>query len=185
MRQDRVSEPGGVVAGRDIVVHRGSVVVLPVFPDGDILLDPPVPSRGIGSFLWELVAGRVEPGESAAGGGAARTHRRDRLHRAPREPAAGDLPFPWICQRTDVDFSRHRTARRAPRSRKRTSASRRKIFPLAALEKMIRQRKIARREIRRRDSFLRALSGLAILRRRRRLSPHFSARDSCLQLAQG
>ena len=34
VRHDEVSEPGGVVAGRDIVVHPGSVVVMPVFPDG-------------------------------------------------------------------------------------------------------------------------------------------------------
>jgi ADP-ribose pyrophosphatase len=63
VRQDRVIEPGGVEVTRDIVVHRGSVVVLPVFPDGDILLIRQY-RHALGAFLWELVAGRVEEGES-------------------------------------------------------------------------------------------------------------------------
>jgi ADP-ribose pyrophosphatase len=63
VRQDRVSEPGDIVVTRDIVVHRGSVVVLPVFPDGDILLIRQY-RHALGTILWELVAGRVEEGES-------------------------------------------------------------------------------------------------------------------------
>lgn len=63
VRQDRVREPGGIVVTRDIVVHRGSVVVLPVFPDGGILLVRQY-RHAPGRFLWELVAGRLEAGES-------------------------------------------------------------------------------------------------------------------------
>ena len=63
VRQDRIVEPGGIEVTRDIVVHRGSVVVLPVFPDGDILLIRQY-RHAAGDFLWELVAGRVEEGES-------------------------------------------------------------------------------------------------------------------------
>lgn len=63
VRQDRVLEPGGIEVARDIVVHRGSVVVLPAFPDGDILLIRQY-RHALGAFLWELVAGRVEEGES-------------------------------------------------------------------------------------------------------------------------
>jgi len=65
VRHDRVSEPGGVVAGRDIVVHPGSVVVLPVFPGGKILLIRQY-RHAANDFLWELVAGRVDKGESPA-----------------------------------------------------------------------------------------------------------------------
>jgi 8-oxo-dGTP pyrophosphatase MutT (NUDIX family) len=60
---EQVSEPGGVVAGRDIVVHPGSVVVMPVFPDGKILLIRQY-RHTARDFLWELVAGRVDQGES-------------------------------------------------------------------------------------------------------------------------
>jgi ADP-ribose pyrophosphatase len=63
VRRDRVSEPGGVVAVRDIVVHPGSVVVLPVFPGGQILLVRQYRHAARG-FLWELVAGRVDARES-------------------------------------------------------------------------------------------------------------------------
>ena len=62
VRRDRVVEPGGAVATRDIVVHRGSVVVLPVLERGRILLIRQF-RHAAGQFLWELVAGRIEPGE--------------------------------------------------------------------------------------------------------------------------
>lgn len=63
LRRDMVIEPGGVQAERDIIVHPGSVVVLPVFPDGRILLIRQY-RHSVGEFLWELVAGRKEPGET-------------------------------------------------------------------------------------------------------------------------
>jgi ADP-ribose diphosphatase len=63
VRRDRVVEPGGVRVTRDVVVHPGSVVVLPVFSDGRILLIRQY-RHSIGRFLWELVAGRIEPKES-------------------------------------------------------------------------------------------------------------------------
>ena len=62
VRRDRVSEPGGVIAVRDIVVHPGSVVVLPVFPDGTLLLIRQY-RHAARAYLWELVAGRVDAGE--------------------------------------------------------------------------------------------------------------------------
>ncbi len=63
VRTDRVVEPGGVEVTRDIVTHPGSVVVLPVFPNGDVLLIRQY-RHSIGKFLWELVAGRIEAGEA-------------------------------------------------------------------------------------------------------------------------
>ncbi len=62
VRRDRVAEPGGVTTTRDFVVHSGSVVVVPVFADGRILLVRQY-RHAVGQHLWELVAGRVEPGE--------------------------------------------------------------------------------------------------------------------------
>lgn len=66
VRHERVSEPDGVVTVRDIVVHPGSVVVLPVFPDGTALLVRQY-RHAVGGFMWELVAGSLDkPGESPA-----------------------------------------------------------------------------------------------------------------------
>ncbi len=61
--RDRVREPGGVEATREIVRHAGSAVILPRRDDGSILLVRQfrLPPR---RFLWELAAGRIDPGES-------------------------------------------------------------------------------------------------------------------------
>jgi len=65
LQRDTVIEPGGVQVERDIIEHPGSVVVLPIFKDGRILLIRQY-RHSVGEFLWELVAGRKEPDESPA-----------------------------------------------------------------------------------------------------------------------
>lgn len=67
VRRDNVVEPGGIKAVRELVIHPGSVVVLPVFPDGRILVIRQF-RYVTGRYLWELVAGHKEPGESFAAG---------------------------------------------------------------------------------------------------------------------
>ena len=62
VRRDRVIEPNGVEATREVVTHPGSVVVLPVFGDGRILLIRQY-RHAAGQYLWELVAGRRDQGE--------------------------------------------------------------------------------------------------------------------------
>ena len=59
---DRVVEPGGVEASREVVEHHGSVVIIPRLPNGRIVLVRQYrhPAR---KYLWELVAGSMEPGE--------------------------------------------------------------------------------------------------------------------------
>jgi ADP-ribose pyrophosphatase len=63
VRRDEVLEPGGVRATREVVTHPGSVVVLPVLPDGRILLIRQY-RHATRRYLWELVAGRIDSGES-------------------------------------------------------------------------------------------------------------------------
>jgi ADP-ribose pyrophosphatase len=63
LQRDTVIEPGGARVERDIVVHPGSVVVLPIFEDGRVLLIRQY-RHSVGEFLWELVAGRKEPDET-------------------------------------------------------------------------------------------------------------------------
>ncbi len=65
VRRDRVREPGGVDTVRDVIRHFGSVVLLPVLDDGRILLVRQY-RHAAGQFLWELVAGHVQPGEDPA-----------------------------------------------------------------------------------------------------------------------
>jgi ADP-ribose pyrophosphatase len=63
LRRDEVLEPTGVRTTREVITHPGSVVVLPVLPDDRIVLIRQY-RHATQQFLWELVAGRMEPGEN-------------------------------------------------------------------------------------------------------------------------
>jgi ADP-ribose pyrophosphatase len=62
---DDVLEPGGVRARRDVIHHTGSVVVLAVDdtrPEPRLLLERQY-RHAAQDYLWELPAGRIDPGE--------------------------------------------------------------------------------------------------------------------------
>jgi ADP-ribose pyrophosphatase len=63
LRRDEVIEPSGVRAMREVITHPGSVVVLPVLPDKKILLIQQY-RHATRQYLWELVAGRMDAGET-------------------------------------------------------------------------------------------------------------------------
>src|SRR5258706_9493162 len=63
VRRDELIEPTGVRTTREVVTHPGSVVVLPVLPDGRIVMVRQY-RHACRQYLWELVAGRKEHGES-------------------------------------------------------------------------------------------------------------------------
>ncbi len=63
IRRDEVIEPSGVRTTREVITHPGSVVVLPVLPDGKILLIQQY-RHATRQYLWELVAGRMDGGET-------------------------------------------------------------------------------------------------------------------------
>jgi ADP-ribose pyrophosphatase len=63
---DHVLEPGGIAVRRDLIHHSGSIVVLAV----DDFVSPPRVllerqyRHAAKDFLWELPAGRIDPGEN-------------------------------------------------------------------------------------------------------------------------
>src|SRR6185437_8880242 len=62
---DEVEEPGNVRVRRDVIRHSGSIVVLPLDDSGRtplVLLERQF-RYAAGKRLWELPAGRVDPGE--------------------------------------------------------------------------------------------------------------------------
>lgn len=64
---DDVREPGGVRARRDVIHHSGSVVVLAVDESRRtprVLLERQY-RHAASDYLWELPAGRIDPGEQA------------------------------------------------------------------------------------------------------------------------
>jgi len=62
LRRDELIEPTGLRTKREVITHPGSVVVLPVLPDGRIVMIEQY-RHATKRFLLELVAGRMEPGE--------------------------------------------------------------------------------------------------------------------------
>src|SRR5215470_3444725 len=66
---DRVIEPGGIKVRRDLIHHSGSVVVLAVDDSGSeprVLLERQY-RHAAKDYLWELPAGRIDPGEQELG----------------------------------------------------------------------------------------------------------------------
>jgi len=62
---DDVQEPGGVRARRDVIHHTGSVVILAVDEGSSqprVLLERQY-RHAANDYLWELPAGRIDPGE--------------------------------------------------------------------------------------------------------------------------
>jgi ADP-ribose pyrophosphatase len=62
---DQVEEPGGIRARRDLIHHSGSIVVLAVDDSTStprVLLERQY-RHAAGDYLWELPAGRIDPGE--------------------------------------------------------------------------------------------------------------------------
>ena len=62
---DVVEEPGNVRARRDVIRHSGSIVVLPIDDSGRtprVLLERQY-RYAAGMRMWELPAGRIDPGE--------------------------------------------------------------------------------------------------------------------------
>ena len=63
---DHVQEPGGVTARRDVIHHSGSIVVLAIDESEatpKVLLERQY-RHAASSYLWELPAGRIDPGEN-------------------------------------------------------------------------------------------------------------------------
>ncbi len=67
---DQVREPGGIEARRDVVRHQGSVVIMAVDDTGRepcVLLARQY-RHAAAKYLWELPAGRIDPGEKELAG---------------------------------------------------------------------------------------------------------------------
>jgi ADP-ribose pyrophosphatase len=138
VRRDEVIEPTGVRATREVITHPGSVVVMPVLDDRRIILIRQY--RYVArQFLWELVAGRIEAGESVREG-AARELIEETGYRAKRFHVFLDLfPSPgFLEERMHILIAEGLTAGEAePEEDERITA---KAFTRKELERML-QRK--------------------------------------------
>jgi ADP-ribose diphosphatase len=140
LKLDRVIEPGGVKATREVVEHPGSVVVIPRLPNERLILVRQFryPAR---THMWELVAGSIDPGESIV-----RAARRELLEETGYR--AGSLkrllsfyPSPgFLTERMHlVEASNLTQSTAQPEADERIQVG---VFSRAQLDKLLRDRKI-------------------------------------------
>ena len=140
VRRDEVLEPGGLRTIREVITHPGSVVVLPVLPDGQILLVQQY-RYATRRYLWELVAGRIEAGEDVRQA-AARELIEETGYRARRFRVFLDVfPTPgFLEERMHILLAEKLTAGEAqPEEDEKITA---KAFTPARLEGMIRRKEL-------------------------------------------
>jgi len=140
LQRDELVEPSGIVVTREVIIHPGSVVVLPVFDDGRILLIRQY-RHAAGQDLWELVAGHKEPGEAPVEG-ARRELIEESGYAAKRMKKLLDIyPSPGLLgERMEIFLAQDLTKGVAhPEEDEKITV---KIFTLKEVERMIRTNKI-------------------------------------------
>lgn len=140
LRRDEVLEPSGLRATREVIAHPGSVVVLPVLDDGRIVMVRQY-RHATRQYLWELVAGRMEAGETPQKG-AARELLEETGYRARRFRVFLDVfPTPgFLEERMFLLLATGLTAGTArPEEDEKIESG---VYSAAELDRMIRRRKL-------------------------------------------
>jgi ADP-ribose pyrophosphatase len=96
---DEVEEPGGVRATREVVRHSGSVATLAVHGDGSVVLVRQY-RYAVDEAVWELPAGRLDPGESAEAGARRELEEEAGLAARRLEPMSVFFTTPGFCDET-------------------------------------------------------------------------------------
>src|SRR5580692_2526577 len=140
VRRDEIVEPDGLRATRELISHPGSVVVLPLLNDGKIVMVRQY-RHAARQYLWELVAGRMDGGETVKEG-AARELREETGYRAKRLTEFLDVfPTPgFLEERMHILLAEGLTAGKAEPEEDEKIISR--AFESKQLEEMIRSGKM-------------------------------------------
>jgi len=93
---DEVVEPGGVHGVREVVRQRGSVAALPVLDDRRIVLVRQY-RYAVDALVWELPAGRRDPGETPDEGARRELEEEVGLRAAALEPLLVFWTTPGFC----------------------------------------------------------------------------------------
>lgn len=137
---DDVEEPGGVRAAREVVRQRGSVAALPVHDDGRVVLVRQY-RYAVDAAVWELPAGRRDPGETPEAGARRELEEEVGLHAAALEPLAEFWTTPGFCDEVMHLFRATGLARvpARPDADERIESA---VFTLAEVRDMIRRGEI-------------------------------------------
>jgi ADP-ribose pyrophosphatase len=93
---DEVLEPGGIRGLREVVRQRGSVAALPVLDDGRVVLVRQY-RYAVDARVWELPAGRRDPGETPEEGALRELEEEVGLRAAYFEPLLTFWTTPGFC----------------------------------------------------------------------------------------
>lgn len=93
---DEVREPGDVQGVREVVRQPGSVAALPVLADGRVVLVRQY-RYAVDAFVWELPAGRRDPGETPLAGARRELEEEVGLRPGALEPIATFWTTPGFC----------------------------------------------------------------------------------------
>jgi ADP-ribose pyrophosphatase len=93
---DEVLEPGGVRGLREVVRQRGSVAALPVLDDGRVVLVRQY-RYAVDARVWELPAGRRDPGETPEEGARRELEEEVGLRAGTLEPLLEFWTTPGFC----------------------------------------------------------------------------------------
>lgn len=93
---DEVEEPGGIRAVREVVRHRGSVAALAVHDDGRVVLVRQY-RYPVDEEVWELPAGRLDPGETPEQGARRELEEEVGLRARNLEPTGTFYTTPGFC----------------------------------------------------------------------------------------
>jgi ADP-ribose pyrophosphatase len=93
---DEVEEPGGIRGTREVVRQRGSVAALPVHDDGRVVLVRQY-RYAVDDVVWELPAGRRDPGETPEKGARRELEEEVGLRPAHLEPLLEFWTTPGFC----------------------------------------------------------------------------------------
>lgn len=93
---DEVEEPGEIRAVREVVRHRGSVAALAVHEDGRVVLVRQY-RYPVNEEVWELPAGRLDPGETPAAGARRELEEEVGLRARELEPMSVFYTTPGFC----------------------------------------------------------------------------------------
>jgi ADP-ribose pyrophosphatase len=93
---DEVLEPGGARGLREVVRQRGSVAALPVHEDGRVVLVRQY-RYAVDTLVWEIPAGRRDPGETPEEGARRELEEEVGLQAAALEPLLVFWTTPGFC----------------------------------------------------------------------------------------
>jgi ADP-ribose pyrophosphatase len=93
---DEVEEPGGVRVVREVVRQRGSVAALAVHDDGQVVLIRQY-RYPVDEAVWEVPAGRLDPGETPQEGARRELEEEVGLRAAHLEPMSVFYTTPGFC----------------------------------------------------------------------------------------